>query len=410
LHIWFVRNLVIVSILSVLIISNIQTSIPPVYAEKEIEPIIKFDKSGYGPLDLVYIEIIYSPANTDPEVQDKLEARIFTSSGKSQPLVLYETKPGFIFGFYQYQYHTNTGIFYSYIQLRLEPPQWEGVLQVQKDDDLIAEFKTKDNMTFTKKADINFNLGQVRFNKDFFIFTERMEIIVWDIDRNSKPNTIEALPVLVWSTTERYELQGDGIWVTLRETNANSGEFRAFVTLTRNEPSSGTRLRVSDGDTVTARYMDNTLLPTGELSPKGFETFMVREVFASALIGGPCGLCPPLERAFMEEPQIFNLAHKVPISVTQLNTGDTAIIRTEITNPLNMNNQFAYIMQVKNSDDVVVSLSWIRSELRANETMKAESTWIPESPGTYVIELFIWTDIDNPVALSPVRTTEVEVK
>lgn len=130
---------------------------------------------------------------------------------------------------------------------------------------------------------------------------------------------INTLPVLVWSTTDPH-----GIRVTLRETRANSGEFRAFVRLTTNGQSSGTTLRVSDGDTVTARYTDNTLLPTGEFTPKGSERFSVREVFASALVGGPCALCPPLERMNMDEPQIINPAD-VTVPATQLDTGDTAI-------------------------------------------------------------------------------------
>lgn len=393
----FVRSLIIASILSVLIISNIQTSIPPVYPEKEIEPVIEFDKPEYSPFDLVQIKIIYPPANTDPTAPNFLVAKIFTSSGISKTLT---------FGEIEY----NTGVFVSGVMLTPDPEKWWGELKVQRDDHLIVEFKTKDNITFTNKVDVNFNLGGVRFSKDWFLTREEMEIIVWDFDRNKKPNTIETLPVVVWSTTEIYELQGHGLMVTLREIDANSGEFHGFVSLTTNERSSGTRLRVSDGDTVTARYTDNTLLPTGELSPKGFETFMVREVFTSALISGPCVLCPPLERMIMDEPQIFNPADKVAISVTQLDAGDTAIIRTEMTNIRNMDNKFAHITQVKDSDNVVVSLSWIRAELRANETMKAESTWIPEFPGTYVIEIFLWSDIDNPVALSPVRTTQVEVQ
>lgn len=389
------RSLVIVSILSVLIVLNIQTSIPPVYAEKQIEPVIVFDKQAYSPYAYVHIKIIYPHANTDPEETDRFSAKIFTTSGNSTTLT-------FIEAYGEYPEH-DTGVFESWITLTPNIVEWEGQLQVQKGDSLVVEFTTKDNKTFTKKADVNFNLGTARFNKDAFSSREEVEIFVSDPDRNSKDDVINTLPVRVWSTTDR-----SGIMVTLRETDADSGEFHEFITLTRNQTSSGTRLRVSDGDTITLRYTDNTLIPTGERSPKGFETFAVQEFFASALISD-C-FCPPLERAFMEDPQILSPIDKLPISVTQLHTGDTAIIRTAITNWQYTDNQIAYIMQIKSSDNVVVSLSWIRSELRANETMKAESAWIPESPDTYTIELFIWTDIDKPEALGPVRTTSVEVR
>ncbi|MEM3085392.1 MAG: hypothetical protein QXU32_13320 [Nitrososphaerales archaeon] len=391
-------------ILSLVLIISINAVINPVYSEKAIEPIIQFDKTEYAPSDLVGIEITYPPANTNPKKSDTIKARVFTSSGISQGLLFGEVNP--VSGQYKYyEYHTDTGIFHSYVQLTPDPDKWWGELKVQRGDELTIEFKTEDGRTFTKKVDINFNLGGLRFSKDAFSTTEKMEIMVWDLDRNSKPNTIETLPVWIWSTTDPRR-----IMVTLKETNENSGEFRAIITLATHDTSSGARLRVSDGDTVTARYVDNTRLPTGKVSPKGFEMFAVREVFTSALVMGPCALCPPLERMGMDEPHIFKRADEVAVSVTQLDAGDTAIIRTEITNIRNMSQQFAYITQVKNSENVVVSLSWVRGQLRANETMKAESTWIPASPDTYMIELFLWTDIDNPVALSPVRTSEVKVK
>ncbi len=396
-------------VLAIILIFVVASLIMPdseLYAEKSIEPVIKFDKSEYGPRDLVYIEIIYPPANTDPEVQDTLEARISTSSGTAQSRVFYEAKPGFTYGWYQYEHQTDSGIFYSYVYLTLDPPEWEGVLQVQKDDYLSVEFKTKEGMTFTKKVDINFNLGHVRFNKDAFLSKEHAEISVWDLDRNSNPDRINTLPVFVRSTTDPM-----GIMVTLKETNTNSSEFLGFMAFTKNEKSSGTRLLVTSGDTITARYIDNTRLPTDQLSPKGFKTFAVREVFSSALIGD-C-LCPPMERAYTSELMLFSPTDKVPRVLAyydQLKTGDTAIIRTEITNAQNMNTPFAYLVQIKYDDQITVSLSWIRGELKANETMKVESTWIPEASGTYTMESFVWSDIDNPDPLSPTRTTEVKVE
>lgn len=395
----FVRNLLIVTTLSIIVISNIHISIPSVYAEKEIEPVIKFDRQMYGPLDSVWIEIVYPPANIDPTKSDRLKAKIFTSSGISKDLLFWETTSEFDV--------LNTGVFNSVVSLTPDPEKWWGDLKVERDDQLIVEFKTKDNSTFTKKADVNYNLGAVRFSKDHHLSRGKAEIVVWDPDRNRNPDTIDLLSVRVWSTTEIYEIHGNGIIVTLRETSPDSDEFRGFITFTKNQTSSGTRLRVSDGDTVTARYTDNTRLPTGEFTPKGSERFSVREVFASTLVSDYFG--PPLERAFMPDPQIFSqIGENIP--VTQLAIGNTAIIRTNITNAANNDIHFAYITQVKNSNNVVVSLSWLRGELKVNETMRAETTWMPESSGTYTIENFLWSDVDNPSALSPIRTTQVEVE
>lgn len=380
------RSFVIVNILSTFVFVNIYATML-VYAE--IEPVITFDKPEYGPFDVVQIKIAYQAANTDPEEIDYVFAKISTSSGISKILEFGENNG------------INTGIFAAGILLTPYPELWYGELKVQRDDDLILEFETEGKM-FIKRVDVNLYKSGLRINKDFVTSKDELEIFVWDLDMNRKPHIIDTLPVKVWSTTDR-----GGLNIILREINANSGIFHEFITFTKDEASSGTRLRVSDGDTVTVKYTDNTLPPPAKLSDNGFETIEVEELFASAAFVERRG--PPLERMHVSEPNLFGLIDGHEVKTAQFNVGDQVIIKTEIVSN-SKNQQFVHFIQVKDSDNVTVSLSWVKGELKLDESMKVERIWIPELPGKYTIENLVWEDVDNPVALAPVRTVEVEVK
>ena len=99
---------------------------------------------------------------------------------------------------------------------------------------------------------------------------------------NLNPEAVDNFDVTVWSDSD-----GGGIELTVTETNAATGIFEGTVFFGVGVDTSGHRLRVVEGDTVTAQYYDNTL-------PAPFkETERVR-VGATTLIGT---IVPPLERA-----------------------------------------------------------------------------------------------------------------
>jgi hypothetical protein len=382
-----VRSFVITGTLAILLITHVQATIIPVYAETEA--VIAFDKPKYGPFDSALITITYQPANVDPTEYDSFLANVSTSSGISKILDFNEKG-------------IDKGVFTATVSFTPEQEIWPGELKVERDDDLIVEFTTGDNRTFTNRVDIDFYTSGVRLNKNVFTTKEMMAVFVWDLDMNRKPHTSDTLQVRVWSSTD----QG-GLNLILRELGANSGIFHENVTFTKDETSSGTRLRVSDGDTITVKYTDSTLPPPAKLSSNGFETVEVEELFEWALIDD-CA-CAPIERVTISQPQLFDLSAKVETPVGEVNVGDQVMIETEITSVVNENQQFVYFIQVKDSDNVTVSLSWIKGELKLNEPMKIGRIWIPDSPGKYTIENFTWESIELPIALSVVRSVEVEV-
>lgn len=76
-------------------------------------------------------------------------------------------------------------------------------------------------------------------------------------------------------------------------------------------------------------------------------------------------------------------------------------ITSDVTNGQDKTQPFAYLVQIKNQDGVVVSLSWLSGSLDAGQSLNPSQSWTPTLSGTYTAEIFVWAGINNPDALSP---------
>jgi len=85
------------------------------------------------------------------------------------------------------------------------------------------------------------------------------------------------------------------------------------------------------------------------------------------------------------------------------------MIMADVSNNQDTPQVFAYITQVRNSDDVVISLSWITGSLSPRQSFSPAQSWIPTESGTFHIQVFVWESIDNPSALSPPLSMTVNV-
>ncbi len=86
------------------------------------------------------------------------------------------------------------------------------------------------------------------------------------------------------------------------------------------------------------------------------------------------------------------------------------MIRAEISNNQDVQQNFAYITQVKNDKDIVISLSWLTGSLSPRQSFSPAQSWIPIESGNYHIQVFVWESIDNPEALSPPLSMTVHVR
>nr|WP_048116248.1 hypothetical protein [Nitrosopumilus adriaticus] len=85
------------------------------------------------------------------------------------------------------------------------------------------------------------------------------------------------------------------------------------------------------------------------------------------------------------------------------------MIVADISNNQDIQQNFAYITQVSNANNVVISLSWLTGSLSPNQSFSPAQSWIPKESGTYHIQVFVWESIDNPEALSPPLSMAVSV-
>jgi hypothetical protein len=61
---------------------------------------------------------------------------------------------------------------------------------------------------------------------------------------------------------------------------------------------------------------------------------------------------------------------------------------------------FVFIIQIKEKDGSIVSLSWIGGQLTPNQDLEVSQSWSPTKSGKYSIETFVWSSLSNPLPLS----------
>ena len=85
-------------------------------------------------------------------------------------------------------------------------------------------------------------------------------------------------------------------------------------------------------------------------------------------------------------------------------------IVADVSNSQDRIQNFAYLVQIQDQDDVTVSLAWLTGALSPKQTLSPALSWIPKSPGSYTATIFVWESVDNPSALSPPLVLPLVVK
>ena len=67
---------------------------------------------------------------------------------------------------------------------------------------------------------------------------------------------------------------------------------------------------------------------------------------------------------------------------------------------LSASQSFAYILQIKDSEGSIISLSEISGNLGPRQIFDQSLSFEPLSYGTYTVTAFVWDDMMNPTALT----------
>ncbi|MGH9921868.1 MAG: hypothetical protein ACRD38_03865 [Nitrososphaerales archaeon] len=93
----------------------------------------------------------------------------------------------------------------------------------------------------------------------------------------------------------------------------------------------------------------------------------------------------------------------------QISAEQKVTISSVIQNRMTANQQYSYIVQVKDSDGFTVTLSWISGNVEAQRSASVAIPWTPDKAGGYIIEIFLWQNLLKPVPLLSKQETNVIV-
>ena len=363
---------------------------------------IELDQRVYTWTDKVYITVVAPDHNIDSDQVDEIGSepeypiRVSTRGDELEPYKLVETG-------------ADTGIFTGEVILvgfdhdaDGEPGfdnrgetggtgPTDGMIETESESGISVSFKYSDGETVSSSALIRWNVGEVQWLEASYPASGSGIVRVIDPDMNLNPEAVDNFDVIVWSDSD-----GGGIDLTVTETNAATGIFEGTVFFGVGVDTSGHRLRVVEGDTVTAQYYDNTL-------PAPFkETERVR-VGATTLIGT---IVPPLERAPISD---LRAVDSFGNTLDTISVDSQIQLAADVTNNQDKAQEFAYLIQIQNESGVTVSLDWIAGSLTEGQSLSPASSWTPTEAGTYEVTAFVWESIENPTALSPTATIAITV-
>ena len=259
----------------------------------------------------------------------------------------------------------------------------DGTLPTEEEDGLSVSFEFSEDETVIGSALIRWNFGEVEWLEASYPASGSGVVRVIDPDMNFNPEAVDNFEIDVVSTSD-----AGGIDLTVTETNELTGVFEGTVTFTTTDDSSGHRLRVAENDVVTADYEDNTLPPPNSPSD-------LLAIKATTIIGS---IVPPLERVPVENLRIVD---------AQLNTldavsvGQQVSISGDVRNGQEVEQAYAYLVQVQDSNGVTTSLEWQTGTLAIGQSFTQSSSWTPLEAGTFTVTAFVWESVVSPTAMSP---------
>ncbi|MEW6043210.1 MAG: hypothetical protein AB1608_03005 [Thermoproteota archaeon] len=267
----------------------------------------------------------------------------------------------------------------------------DGFLGADDDDGLTVSFEFSEDETVVGSALIRWNIGEVTWLEASYPASGTGVVRVIDPDMNLNPEAVDNFNVDVWSDSD-----AGGIDLTVTETNEATGIFEGTVFFTTTDESSGHRLRVAEGDTVTAEYRDETL-------PDPYTTADELDITGTAFIGT---VVPPLERAPASNARVVDAFGN---TLDEVSVDQQVQITADLTNGQDREQPFAYLVQIQDEDGVTVSLAWITGSLSAGQSFSPALSWTPTAAGTYTATVFVWESVDNPTALSPPVEVTIDV-
>ena len=79
-------------------------------------------------------------------------------------------------------------------------------------------------------------------------------------------------------------------------------------------------------------------------------------------------------------------------------------VASDITNPNDFTNDFVYMVEITNEDDVPVQpAKWMTGKLNPNQTLNVSLSWIPEEIGEFNAAVFLGTEINSILQVDDIK-------
>ena len=264
-----------------------------------------------------------------------------------------------------------------------------GYLQSEEDSGITVSFEFADGVVLSESAKIEWNVGDLRIVE---VTEESAKIKLFERDMNLNPESIDTISIEVFS-----ENDSAGIKLEIAETTEDSGIFEGIISITKDDQSSGNRLYALPDSQITAKYTDRTL-------PKPYNVNDDLDILAQKIV---ISNIPTTERLSMNELKILSQNGEL---IEKLVIGQNGMLFSKVKNTVDFSQEFTYIVQIKNEENNVISLSWITGETIPSQELGMSVSWMPEEPGKYSIERFVWNSINGSIPLTDTISTEILIQ
>ncbi len=247
----------------------------------------------------------------------------------------------------------------------------DGLLQVDRDSAVTISFEFADGVILSESFMISWNIGQVHLDDN--------TVRVIDPDMNIDPETLDQVEISIYSDSDP-----SGVSLHIVETAPSSGVFVGDIPIS--DSSEYNTLYVVPGDEITVQYDDYTV-------PEPYSKSDVLSIKVSSHYG-------------IVNMPIENLAVVVDDNVT---SGLQTMIVGSVRNTIDRPQDFVHLIQISRND-TVVSLGWITGTFSPKQTLTVSHSWLPDRPGSYTVDSFVWRSLDKPTAIASTISTVLDVR
>jgi len=284
--------------------------------------------------------------------------------------------------------------------------------EIKSGENMILEFEILDVFLKDKPVSVNYDLDVIHDN--VVIFSEngistgikdaqnRVEFLV--------PENVTGLITIKFSNLGSSELAHLELPIII------DGEGRITVQETVHEPTislSTDKESYKVGDTIfvtgnVGNYMDGDWLTVEFIAPNG-NTAKVEQItpdfngdFNTAFkislkTNGIYKIKAWIGSAETSTSILVGSAERSLVPLASVN--EKIEITMDFANESNDSQPFAFIVQIKDENNIVISMSNVTGILGPGQTLDQVLSYMPIEPGTYTIEKFLWSDLSNPTAL-----------